>query len=159
LIKTILWTAPASRQRTREVEHEMIRKFRRMYGDQLVNRFPVRDRSLDLRWRNHDPHTHVDSTVNFPYGTFYKLQASSIEGVCSQCKLPWGSADAAHFAKLVWLDGKTEWLVEPGGLDDVYQACISRKDEINGTVPDPATNDQQYGGDDEDGGEEDLRAS
>ena len=159
-VKTILWSEPATKERTRKVEHAAIDKFRRLYGDLVVNKFPIRDRSAHLRWRNHDPQTHVDSTVNFPNGTFYKLQASDIGGLCSQCKMPWGSAEVDHFAKLVWLDGRTEWLVRPGELDDVYQACIRRKDEINGIVPDPSGyGAAEEGESDGDGESGELKAS
>jgi hypothetical protein len=142
----ILWTAPATKRRTRDVEHALIRIFRETYGDRVVNRFPILDRSNHLSWPNHNPETHVDSTENFPLGTFYKRQSSNVSGICSQCKEPWGDIAEEFWAKLVRFDGRIEWLVRPGEAGDVYQACIRRKDQLIGTIPDPSDDGDGDGG-------------
>lgn len=131
---TVLWTAPATQRQTRDTEMAKIALFRNLYGELVVNRFPIRDWSGHMHWV-HDRQTHVDFTIDFPLGTFSKRQSSNVNGVCSKCKLPWtGDIDNTHWSKFTHLDGREEWLNKPGDDGDVYQPCIRRKDELLGIV-------------------------
>lgn len=131
----ILWTAPATKRQTTDMEMAKIAQFRNHYGERVVNRFPIRDWSGHMRWV-HDRQTHVDYTINFPNGTFSKRQSSNVRGACSQCKLPWDAdIDNTHWSKLTYADGRVEWLNKPTEGGNVYTPCIIRKDELLGIVP------------------------
>jgi hypothetical protein len=131
----LLWTATATQRQTTDMEMAKIAQFRNHYGERVVNRFPIRDWSGHMRWV-HDQQNHVDYTINFPHGTFSKRQSSNVRGACSQCKLPWGAdIDNTHWSKLIYTDGRSEWLNKPNEGGNVYNPCIRRKDELLGIIP------------------------
>jgi hypothetical protein len=135
----ILWTAPATRRQTTDMEMAKIARFRNRYGELVVNRFPIRDWSGHMHWV-HDRQTHVDFTIDFPLGTFSKRQSSDVRGACSQCTLPWDAdIDNTHWSKLTYPDGQVEWLNKPNEGGNVYAACIIRKDELLGVIPTKAS--------------------
>jgi len=130
----LLWTAAATKRQTSDMEWVKIAQFRGRFGERVVNRFPIQDRSGHMKWV-HDRETHVDYTINFPHGTFSKRQSSNVRGACSQCKLPWNAdIDNTHWSKLTYTDGRVEWLSRPDDGSNVYATCVIRKDELLGIV-------------------------
>lgn len=86
----------------------------------------------------HDPGTHEDYTIDCPWGTYYKLQATrDAAGNCSggkddfygrTCGRPWGSQQDLHYCKIVYGDDTEEWLSQPGPVvSKPYSAFLAHK--------------------------------
>lgn len=100
----------------------------------------------------HDPGSHEDYTIDCPWGTYYKLQATRDRaGNCSggkdnfygrTCGRPWGSQQDLYYCKVVYTNGTEEWLSLPGSVvSKPYSAFLDHKKVmlLGGEAPEAVT--------------------
>lgn len=130
--KHILWSpADATREECRNQEWIWIARFRSDPTATVFNLFPTLEWDDHFRWE-HDELTHVDRAINSKWRVVYlKLQASRDEnGNCDyrRCGLPWGAQlRGLHWCKVIYPDGREEWLLEPSPRGNAYDAFRKHK--------------------------------
>jgi hypothetical protein len=134
--KHILWSPPeATRDECRNQEWIWIARYRAEHSGPVFNQFPTEDWTDHFRWE-HDPVTHVDRATNSRWPVVYlKLQARcDANGNCSggeyatRCGRSWGQqARDLLWCKVIYLDGREEWLLEPTARGNPYDAFRAHK--------------------------------
>src|SRR5258705_10773239 len=149
--KRLLWSPPgATLRECHDQEWLWIARAREHHDGPVFNLFPIQDWSDHFEWV-HDKETHVDRATNSRWNVVYlKLQARcDADENCSggknnwyrrNCGRPWGDqVKGSSWCKVVYPDGRAEWLQPPGPKGSPYEAFRQHKfSMINGSKTAPA---------------------